>query len=150
MDIPGTLTRITLGDRAWYTVPAGPIANVSTSAIAQAARSVGVSLAVAGGEDAQAPCLEVEGGGIATPGQRMHDDDNLELGTLKAVGGIDRDMLGVLVAGASQGGSYQIGLIAVCDANRDVGSLYGPTVAVASQVAIAPRSNIRLARLAAA
>ncbi|MBF6271716.1 hypothetical protein IU460_29080 [Nocardia farcinica] len=48
-------------------------------------------LAVAGGEDAQAPCLKVEGGGIAMSGQRVHDDDNLEFATLKAVGGIDRD-----------------------------------------------------------
>src|SRR6266540_4464159 len=46
-------------------------------------------LPVAGGEYAQPPGLQVERGGVAAAGQRMYDDDDLELAALQPVGCVD-------------------------------------------------------------
>src|SRR5690606_40632172 len=71
---------------------------------------------VAGGEDAEAAGLQVEGRGVGAAGERVEDDGDVVLAALEAVGGVDDD---VRDAEGGEGGADRGRLVAVGGADGD-------------------------------
>src|SRR5690606_28725279 len=71
---------------------------------------------VAGGEDAEAAGLQVEGRGVGAAGEGVEDDGDVVLAALEAVGGVDDD---VGDAEGGEGGADRRRLVAVGGADGD-------------------------------
>jgi hypothetical protein len=78
-------------------------------------------VAVPGCQDAQSPGFQVECRRVVSPAQGVEDDGDLVLGTLEAVGGVDPDLRRDARGGPGQRLADLVRLVAVGDADRDVG-----------------------------
>ncbi|MEV7243139.1 hypothetical protein AB0N92_18100 [Streptomyces sp. NPDC093248] len=61
----------------------------------------------------------------------MYDDDGLELAALQPVRGVHRHARRARVAGSGERGPYQVGLVAVGDADGDVTGVQGSAAVMA-------------------